>query len=148
MGTKLQPRQGVPAGIFAGLGMLLVWMLGAHLWGPGADALLTSIGAALFPSGSPALMMATGLVIHLVIAILLGLLFAVSLDRLSSKDALIVSTFYGFTIWVVAVVILRHWVHLDVIQMSRSWWGFFTFLFFGFLLGVYANKFGAPPAEE
>lgn len=148
MGTKLQPRQGVPAGIFAGLGMILVWMLGAQLWGPGAEALLASIGAALFPWGTPALMMATGIVLHFVIAILLGLLFAVSLDRLSSKDALIVSTFYGFTIWVVAVVILRHWVHLDAVQMSRSWWGFFTFLFFGFLLGVYANKFGAPPAEE
>jgi len=148
MGTKLQPRQGIPAGIFAGLGMIFAWMLGAQLWGPGADTLLTSIGAVLFPGGPPALMMTAGLIIHFVIAILLGLLFAVSLDRLSSKDALTVATFYGFTIWVVAVVILRHWVHVGAVQMSRSWWGFVTFLFFGFLLGVYANRFGAPPAEE
>jgi hypothetical protein len=147
MGTKLQPRQGIPAGIFAGLGMILIWALSAHLWGPGADVLLASIGSVAFPHGSPALMMGAGVAIHFVVSILLGLLFAVSLDRLSSKDALIVSTFYGFTIWVVAAIILRHWVHLDAIQMSRSWWGFFTFLFFGFLLGVYANKFGASPAE-
>ena len=147
MGTKLQPRQGIPACIFAGLGMLLIWALGAQLWGPGADVLLASIGSVLFPHGSPALMMGTGVVIHFIVSILLGLLFAVSLDRLSDKDALIVSTFYGFTIWVVAAIILRHWVHLDAIQMSRSWWGFFTFLAFGFLLGLYANKFGAP-AEE
>lgn len=148
MGTKLQPRQGIPAGIFAGLGMMLVWMLGAQVWGPGADVLLSSIGAVLFRSATPSLMLATGLIIHFVVAILLGLLFAVSLDRLSNRDVLIVSTFYGFTIWIVAVFILRHWVHVEAVQMSRSWWGFFTFLVFGFLLGVYANKFGAPPAEE
>ncbi len=148
MGTKLQPRQGIPAGIFAGLGMLLVWAAGAHLWGPGADTLLSSIGAVLFPEGTPVLMVTAGIIIHFIIAILLGLLFAVSLDRLSNKDSLIVSTFFGFTIWVVAVIILRHWVHVDAVQMSRSWWGLVAFLLFGFLLGLYANIFGAPPAEE
>jgi len=91
--------------------------------------------------------MGVGLVIQFAISIGLGLLFAVSLDRLDAKDTLIVSTFYGFTLWVISVLILRHWVQLEAVQASRSWWGFFTFLVFGFLLGVYANRFSKPPSE-
>ncbi len=148
MGTKLQPRQGVSAGLFAGLGMLILWLVAAQIWGPGAQTLLSSMGGVLFSGGSPAVQMGAGIVIHFVISTGLGVLFAVSLDRLSAKDTLIVSTFYGFTIWVVSIIILRHWVHVDAVQMSRSWWGFLVFLSFGFLLGVYANRFGQAPAES
>jgi hypothetical protein len=148
MGTKLQPRQGVSAGLFAGLGMLLLWLAGAQLWGPGAISLLTSIGTVIIPGGSQAIALMAGLIVHFAIAIGLGTLFAVSLDRLDVKDTLIVSSFYGFTIWVVSIVILRHWVQIEAVQASRSWWGLFVFLFFGFLLGVYANLFGLPPMEE
>ena len=147
MGMKLQPAQGIPAGLFAGIGMMVVWLIGAQKWSPGAEQLLASIGAIITPGGSPSLQMAAGVILHLLIASVLGLLFAVSLDRLDTKDTLIVSTFYGFTIWVVSILILRHWVHVDAIQMSRSWWGLFTFLAFGFLLGVYANRFGLKPAH-
>lgn len=146
MGTKLHPRQGAPAGLFAGSGMLIVWLTAAQLWGPGAKSLLTSIGGILV-TGNELLAIATGIFIHLVIAVGLGMLFAASLDRLDSKDTLIVSTFYGFTIWIVSILILRHWVHVDAIHMSRSWWGFLVFLFFGFLLGVYANHFGQAPSN-
>jgi len=147
MGTKLQPRQGIPAGLAAGVGMLMVWAVAAQLWGPGAQTLLTSIGAAIVPAGSPGLQMAAGIVLHLLIATGLGLLFAASLDRLDARDTLIVSTFYGFTIWAVSVLILGHWVHVDAVQMSRSWWGLAAFLSFGFFLGMYANWFGLEPAD-
>lgn len=147
MGTKLQPAQGAPAGLFAGTGMMVVWLFGAQLWGPGAETLLASIGAVIAPGADPLLQMAAGLVLHMLISAGLGLLFAVSLDRLDAKDTLIVSTFYGFTIWVVSILILRHWVHVDAVQASRSWWGFFTFLTFGLLLGVYANWFGLKPVD-
>jgi len=148
MGTKLQPRQGIYAGLFAGLGMMSLWLLGAQIWGPGAKMLLTSIGSVLVSGGSATMQMSVGLLLHFLISVGLGALFAVSLDRLNSKDTLIVSTFYGFTIWVVSILILRHWVHVDAVQMSRSWWGFFVFLSFGFLLGVYANLFGQAPADS
>ena len=147
MGTKLQPAQGVPAGLFAGVGMMVIWLVGAQIWGAGAEKLLASIGAVIAPGGSPTLQMVAGVFLHLLISSGLGVLFAVSLDRLDTKDTLIVSTFFGFTIWVVSILILRHWVHVDAIQMSRSWWGFFTFLAFGFLLGAYANRFGLKPAN-
>ncbi len=148
MGTKLQPQQGVSAGLSAGLGMLILWLAGAQLWGPGAMALLTSIGHVLIPYDSQTVLLIAGLVIHFAIATGLGVLFAVSLDRLNAKDTLIIATFYGFTIWVVSIVILRHWVQVEAVQASRSWWGFFVFLAFGFLLGVYANLFGLPPVED
>jgi hypothetical protein len=148
MGTKLEPRQGITAGLTAGLGMLALWLAGAHFWGPGADVLLMSLGDVILPASStPALLMVGGVIVHLIVSVLLGLLYAVSLDRLDARDTLIVSTFYGFTIWVVAIVILRHWVHVDAVLMSRSWWGFVTFLAFGFLLGVYANLFGKKPVD-
>ena len=148
MGTKLEPRQGIPAGLFAGLGMLIVWLLGAQLWGPGAAELLASIGDVFLPSTAPAAaLVGVGVVVHAAISVGLGLLFAVSLDRLDARDTLIVSTFFGFTIWVVSILILRHWVHVEAVTASRSWWGFVTFLVFGFLLGVYANRFGKPPVD-
>lgn len=147
MGTKLQPRQGIPAGIFAGLGMLIFWLVGAQLWGDGAQTLLASIGRVLAPTASPTTAMVVGVIIHFAISIGLGTLFASSLDKLDSKDTLIVSTFFGFTIWVVSILILRHWVHVDAVLMSRSWWGFLVFLSFGFFLGVYANRFGWTPSK-
>ncbi len=147
MGTKLEPRQGIPAGILAGAGMLMVWLGSADLWGPGWQAMLTSIGRVLLPDQASAVMlMAAGLILHVLIAIGLGLLYAVSLDRLDAKDTLIVSGFYGFILWVVSILILRHWVHVEAIQASRSWWGLVAFLVFGLLLGVYANRFGRSPS--
>ena len=148
MGTKLEPRQGIPAGILAGAGMLILWLGSAELWGPGWEIMLTSIGQVLLPDqASTTALILAGLILHFLIAIGLGLLYAVSLDRLDAKDTLIVSGFYGFTLWVVSILILRHWVHVEAVQVSRSWWGFVTFLVFGLLLGIYANRFGRPPSS-
>ncbi len=146
-GTKLSPRQGIPAGLFAGVGMIVIWLGAAQIWGPGAITLLLSIGGVLVPGELSGTIVA-GLVIHFAIAVGLGLLFAASLDRLNSMDTLIVSTFYGFTIWVVSILILRHWIRIEAIHMSRSWWGLFVFLFFGISLGVYANRFGQTPSNS
>ncbi len=142
MGTKLQPRQGIPAGLMAGVGMLIPWLIGAQVWGPGAAAFLQSIGDVIAPDTSPLLLIVAGVFLHLLVSVGLGVLYATSLDRLDAKDTLVVSTFYGFTIWVVSVIILRHWIQVEAVWASRSWWGLLSYLFFGFLLGVYANHFG------
>ena len=147
MGTKLQPKQGIVAGLFAGAGMMAAWLAAAQWWGPGARTLLCSIGGIVIPNAS-AITMLVGVVIHLIVASALGLLFAASMDRLDAKDTIIVSVFYGFTIWIVSTIILRHWIHIDAVRSSRSWWGLLVFLFFGFLLGVYANKFGQMPPDK
>ncbi len=145
MGAKLQPKQGVPAGLFAGVGMMLLWSAGAQFWGVGAVTLFASIGAVIAPRVSVTHQLVAGLLLHLAISMGLGLLFAASLDRLSTRDTLVVSTFYGFTIWVVSVLIMGRWIPVQAVQMSRSGWGFLAFLFFGFLLGVFANRFGLEP---
>ncbi|NOX61482.1 MAG: hypothetical protein GXP42_05990 [Chloroflexi bacterium] len=88
-------------------------------------------------------LMAVGLIIHLIVAALLGLLFASSMDRLPKRETLIVSTFYGFTIWIVASFILGHWMSESILRFNRTWWGCLAHLGFGFLLGVYAVRFGA-----
>ncbi len=145
MGSKLQPRQGIPAGLFAGGGMLILWLLGAQIWGPGAEAILQSIGDVIASDTSSLWLNIAGIFLHMLVSVGLGVLFAASLDRLDAKDTLVVSTFYGFTIWVVSVIILRHWIQVEAIWASRSWWGLLSYLFFGFLLGVYANYFGLAP---
>ncbi len=147
MGLKLQPRQGVAAGFLAGAGMLLAWLGAMNLWGPGPRALLIGIGQAFLPGADSASQTVAGVLVHFLLAIGLGVLYAASLDRLNARDTMVVSIFYGFTLWVVSVLILRHWIHLSVLEQSRSWWGLLVFLIFGALLGVYANWFGLPPEK-
>ena len=149
MGTQLKTRQGVGAGLVAGAGMIFFWALFAQIFGPGADTLInpiaaTVLGKDVIASGWQPLPLIVGLAIHFVIAILLGLLYAVSMDRLPRKETLLVSTFYGLTIWIVSSFIVAGWFNDAIEALSRTWWGFLSFLFYGFLLGVYASRFGEP----
>lgn len=146
LGTQLKPRQGAPAGLLAGLGMAVIYGLLAQLFGPGADRLLNTIAATLLGSdaaGSAALLV--GLAIHLILAVLLGLLFASSLDRIPRRESLVVATFYGFTIWFVSSFIVGGWFNDAILSFNRSWWGLLAHLSFGFLLGLYAVRRGTPP---
>jgi hypothetical protein len=149
MGTKLQPRNGIAAGLVAGIGMIVVWALFAQLFGEGARSLIDTIASTIlgdqaFAPDMQAISLIVGLLIHLVISVLLGLLYAVSLDRLSMRDTLAVSTFYGFTIWVVSSFIVAGWFNDLILSYSRTWWGFLAYLTFGLALGAYANRRGAP----
>lgn len=148
LGAQLQPRQGIPAGLLAGVAMLAVWALLAQFAGPGADQLLAAIAATFLGSNAFVggwLVLLVGVLLHLIISILLGLLFASSLDRISPRETLVVSTFYGFTIWVVAAFIVGAWFNEAIIPLLRTWWGLFACLSFGLVLGLYAVARGTPP---
>ncbi|NUQ38943.1 MAG: hypothetical protein HUU23_14340 [Caldilineales bacterium] len=150
LGTQLQPRQGAPAGFLAGLGMALLYGLLAQLFGPGAERWLNTIAATLLgqtviaAGWQPGPLLA-GLGLHLLVAVLLGLLFAASLDRLPRGQTLTVATFYGFTIWFVSSFILGGWLNPAILEFNRTWWGLLAHLGFGLLLGLYAGARGAPP---
>ncbi|MCP4165003.1 MAG: hypothetical protein GY759_03795 [Chloroflexi bacterium] len=150
LGTKLQPRQGIGAGLVAGTGMIIVWTVGAAFFGPGAASLINTIAAtflgdsAIGSSWQLAAIM-VGLLIHYVLSILLGILFAASLDRLDRRNTLVVSSFYGFTIWFVSSFIVAGWFNELIVQFSRNWWGLVAYLIFGLLLGVFAVRRGTPP---
>ncbi|RME80287.1 MAG: hypothetical protein D6775_16605 [Caldilineae bacterium] len=146
MGTKLQTLQGLPAGLFAGAGMAFVFSLGSALFGPGVlrlwqTAAGTFMGSAA-TTGSAGVLV--GLVIHVIVSLLLGLLYATSMDRLERRDTLVVSLFYGFTIWVVFSFIIGGWINREMVSLSRTWWGLIAYLVFGLLLGVWANLRGRP----
>lgn len=148
LGNQLQTRQGISAGLLAGAGMLALWALLAQITGAGASHLLGTIAATLL--GASALAGGWGpagvaIAIHLLVSIILGLLFAASLDRLQRRETLVVATFYGFTIWVVASFIAGHWFNEGIIPFVRTWWGLLSCLSFGFILGLYAAARGAPP---
>ena len=149
MGNKLQPRDGIIAGLVAGIGMIVVWALLAQIFGDGARSLVNTIASTIlgdqaFAGDSQMLSLLLGLLIHFLISALLGLLYAVSLDRLDARDTLVVSTFYGFTIWVVSSFIVGGWFNDLILSYSRTWWGFLVFLTFGLMLGACANRRGAP----
>lgn len=146
LGTQLAPRQGLPAGLLAGSGMLAVWAGLAQMVGPGAGQLLGTIASTLpgLADGDGPVPFVAGVLIHLLVAVILGLLFAASLDRLSRRETLIVSTFYGFTIWVVASFIVGHWFNDRMVVLLRTWWGLLACLSFGFFLGLYAVARGQP----
>ncbi len=149
MGNKLRPRDGIIAGLVAGTGMIVVWALSAQIFGDGARSLIniiasTILGDQAFAGDTQMLSLFLGLLIHFLISALLGLLYAVSLDRLDARDTLVVSMFYSFTIWVVSSFIVGGWFNDLILSYSRTWWGFLTFLSFGLMLGAYANRRGAP----
>ena len=149
MGNKLQPRDGIFAGLAAGIGMIVVWALFAQIFGDGARSLVNTIASTILGDGAfvgdmQMLSLLLGLLIHLLISALLGLLYAVSLDRLDTRDTLVVSIFYSFTIWVVSSFIVGGWFNDLILSYSRTWWGFLAFLTFGLVLGAYANRRGAP----
>ncbi len=149
MGTKLQPRNGISAGLVAGIGMIVVWALFAQIFGDGARSLINTIASTIlgdqaFSADMQLASLLLGLLIHLVISVLLGLLYAVSLDRLNARDTLVVSMFYSFTIWVVSSFIVAGWFNDLILNYCRTWWGFLAYLTFGFVLGLYANRRGAP----
>ncbi len=146
LGTQLAPRQGLPAGLLAGLGMLGVWAGLAQLVGPGADRLLGLIASTLpgLAVGEGPGAWFAGVLLHLLVAVILGLLFAASLDRLSRRETLIVSTFYGLTIWIVASFVVGHWFNDRILVLLRTWWSLLACLSFGFFLGLYAVARGQP----
>jgi len=154
MGTKLQSRAGIVAGLVAGIGMIVVWALFAQLFGGGARSLVNTIASTIlgdqaFAGAMQWVSLLVGLLIHLLISALLGLLYAVSLDRLDARDTLVVSIFYGFTIWVVSSFIVGSWFNELILSYSRTWWGFLAYFTFGLVLGAYANRRGAPvPAQS
>ena len=145
MGNKLQPRDGIIAGLVAGIGMIVVWALFAQIFGDGARSLVNTIASTIlgdqaFAGDMQMLSLFLGLLIHFLISALLGLLYAVSLDRLDARDTLVVSMFYSFTIWVVSSFIVGGWFNDLILSYSRTWWGFLAFLSFGLMLGAYANR--------
>lgn len=147
LGAQLQPRQGIAAGLLAGSVMLAIWALLAQIAGPGAEQLLAVIAATLLGSSAYAggwLPLLVAVCLHLTISVLLGLLFASSLDRIGRRETLVVSTFFAFTIWVVAAFIVGDWFNEAIVPLLRTWWGLFACLSFGFVLGLFAIARGAP----
>lgn len=148
LGAQLQPHQGIPAGLLAGIVMLALWALLAQLAGPGASQLVATIAATVMGTSAFAggwLPLLVGVALHLGISIILGLLAASSLDRIGPRETLVVSTFFAFTIWVVASFIVGDWFNEAIVPFLRTWWGLLACLSFGFALGLYAIARGTPP---
>lgn len=148
LGAQLRPRQGLSAGLLAGAVMLALWAILSQLAGPGVGRLIAAIAATLMGASAFAggwLPLLVAILLHLAISLLLGLLFASSLDRVGPRETLVVSTFYGLTIWVVAAFIVGDWFNDAIPPYLRTWWGLLSCLSFGFVLGLFAIARGAPP---
>lgn len=146
LGAQLRPRQGLAAGLLAGSVMLALWALLSQLVGSGARQLLATIASTLIGDAAGGwLPLLIGVLLHLAVSILFGLLFASSLDRIGRRETLVVSTFFGLTIWVVVAFIVGDWFNEAIVPLLRTWPGLLACLSFGFALGLFAIARGTPP---
>ncbi len=101
----LAPGKGALFGLAASGVMLAVVFMLQPLTGRGLEQVLGQVGGLLLPQGAPGAV-AAGLVVHLVIGMVCGVLYALAQQRAPERYLLAVGVFYGLLIWVVGSLLL------------------------------------------
>lgn len=136
--SVLAPVGGVLAGVAASMFMLGVVALLQPYSGLSAKELLIRTGDAVLPRGlvarSDSFVVASG-VVYAVVGAALGLLYAVSQDRVPAGGLIAVGVFYGVVIWVVSRV-LTSWLFGPILRPAvHSYPWFLACVCFGVVLG-------------
>lgn len=137
----LTPSGGALAGIVASLLMLIAILLLQPVSGLSVGDLLIRIARTILPGGTslrPDSMPIAGGAIYALLGALLGLLYAISLDRAPARALVAVGLFYGFVIWVGSRVITA-WLFGAVFRAAfHSYAWFLACLLYGTVLAGYA----------
>lgn len=135
----LTPWQGIAAAAGGGVLMLLLLQLLALVTAPSLADLLRQIGALVAPAGAAAdVRLAAGALLHLVVAMVLGLLYALSQRLIPDRGLIGVGLLFGFVTWVVGSVILGRLLPGPLEAALRSWPWLAAHLVFGLALGTVA----------
>lgn len=119
----LTPTGGVLAGVAALMLMLFVIALLQPFSGVSVRDLLIRTGDAVFPRGVSGGSILASSALYAVVAVALGLLYALSQDRIPARGLIAVGVFYGVVIWVVSRV-LTSWLFGSILRPalhSYSW---------------------------
>lgn len=147
------------AGLGGAIAMATVAMVGYKLTDQGAWVLLNGIGGLLRASGvySPGFAGVTsvvGVVVHLLLGGLLGVLYASAQERLDSLSLLGVAIYYGLMLWFVSTFLVLSWLNPPFQQIMRTWPALAGHLAYGAVLGLYAisvshnQAFGEPISPD
>lgn len=131
----LKPIAGVAAGVLGGLLMLVAVQALSLISGVSAGDVLSAFGSALAPGGQVLLV---GLVVHLVTAGLLGLLYAVSQQRIPARGLAGVGLLFGMVVWVFGGLFAGWLLGEGVREVVRSWSWLVACLGFGLALAAEA----------
>jgi uncharacterized protein DUF6789 len=139
-GPALTPGGGALAGLAGSLLMLLVIAVLAPLSGLSLRELFMRIGQAVLPHGNlghaNALVLATGW--YALIGAVLGLLYAVSQERIPAHGLVAVGVFYGVVIWAVSRVLSSFLFGSILRSALRSYAWFLACVSYGVLLAACA----------
>lgn len=135
----LAPGQGIAAGVAGGAAMLVGLLLLYPVAQLSPDGVLRHIGVLAAPAGAAAgTRLAVGLVLHLTVAGILGLLYALSQRLIPDRGLVGVGLLFGFVIWVVGSVIFGRLLPVQLGAMLRSWPWLMAHLVFGLTLAAVA----------
>jgi uncharacterized membrane protein YagU involved in acid resistance len=143
--------QGVAGGIVAGIifamaEMILNVLMGKPFFGPlrliGSIVLGQQALAPTYPLVSAAIV---GLIVHMIMSMMFGLIFIYALAALrqvqaSSSRLLVYGSLFGLALWVVNFLILAPVLFPQFTMVNQFWNGFFAHtFFFGAMIGGYVS---------
>jgi hypothetical protein len=138
----LSPGGGMLAGVAGSLLMLLVISLLRPYSGLSAGDLLIRLGQSVIPRGvalrSDAFVFATD-ILYAFVGAALGVLYALSQDRIPARGLMVVGVFYGIAIWVVSRVVTPLLVGSALMPALRSYPWFVACLVYGLCLALFAT---------
>ncbi len=148
LGSILKPGigYGILAGIVFAMGeMFINLFMGKDFFGPlrliGSMVLGTQ---ALMPSYSLLVAGFTGLMVHMMMSAIFGLVFFALLELLKQRAAstislLVFGSLYGLLLWVVNFLVVAPRLFPQFAMVSQLWNGFFSHTFlFGSMIGLFA----------
>ena len=130
---------GVRAGVVAAVVMALFAMVVAALHGPGFFAPMKLVSGVVFGQqaltmGAPAV--AIGIVIHLAVGSVFGVLFANTVPHASSfLSRAGIGLIYGAAVFLVMTFLVLPWADSVMAEHISRGWFFFYHMVFGFILG-------------
>lgn len=152
----LSARQGLVAGVAAGLALALVSgalsaASGRGGWLPVNAAGSFFLGVVPIPAdfaGAPSIL---GLAVMGVLGGLLGALYATAQEPVDTPSLLVIAVYYGFVTWIMATFAVLSWLNPAVRAVWQSWPVLAGHLTFGAVLGLAAaarNPFRQPPTSR
>ncbi len=131
----LKPLEGLLAGMGGALLMLALLQVFNPVSHMPPGLALTRIGLVAVPADATSeALMAMGLALHLAVAGLLGLLYALSQRRIPDRGLIGVGLLFGFVIWAVGSLIIGRFLEPAVREVLRSWPWLLAHLLYGLTL--------------
>jgi hypothetical protein len=138
----LPPRAGIAGGVVGALAMLALIAVLQPISPIELTDMLTQIGGVFLPIPMLSAMAIppwwTGLMLHVVLGALFGLLYAACQQRTPTHGLISVGLFYGFVLWLVGSLLAGSLLGTTLRDTIRSWPWLFACLLYGLCLAATA----------